>query len=170
MTIPFWTDIIPHWDTLFLGGTQMPGVWKIEGDKERAADKAKVAGQDGYTLTNKGYNGGAIKAIGRLWTGEQINEIYALLNAFDPEFVTAAAPYDIYHPSCEVLWITHVWVKKLAIKGPEKGILTVTMDLDQWFPETKPSRSSKKVKGFDGVATQGAPLSPEDLELGPPTL
>lgn len=181
MTFPFWDSFA--WDVLYLGGVQLPGIWRIEGSKERGVDKVKVPDQDGYTLTNKGYQGGTITATGQLWDRLQLDEFWSLANDFDPEFVTQATPYDLYHPSAEMLWVNLVYIRKLSAKGPDKGIYTITLELDQWMPETKvePTRNSPKAKGagnpaksgaqgFDGAETGGKPLAPEDFELGLPEL
>jgi hypothetical protein len=176
-SFPFWSQGF-EWDTLYIGGVALPGGWRIEGAKSRDTDKVKAPDQDGYTLTNKGYAGGTIKAIGQLWAQEQLDDFWAIANDIDPEFVTQSTPYDIYHPASEMLWVTSVYVKQMAVAGPVKGVFTITLDLEQWMPETKvaPTKNSNKAKaptkaaGFDGASTGGPPLSPEDFQLGLPTL
>lgn len=184
MSYPFWNDPdFAWWDVMYLGGRAMPGAWRIEGSKERDVDKVKAPDQDGFTLTNKGYAGGSLRAIGQLWTRQQLDDFWAIANDYDPEFVTQASPYDLYHPSSDILWVNLVYVRKLSVTGPSKGIYTVTFELDQWMPETKvePTRNTSKAKGtgnetsggpqgFDGAQTGGKPLAPEDFELGLPTI
>ena len=185
MSFPFWGDYNEGflWDALFLGGRQLPGIWRIEGSKERGVDKVKVPDQDGFTLTNKGYSGGTVRAIGQLWDRLQLDEMWSQLNDYDPEFVTQATPYELYHPAAEMLWVNLVYIRKVSVKGPDRGIFTITFDLDQWMPPTKvaPTRNSDKSKGignetsggaqgFDGAETGGKPLSPEDFELGLPSI
>lgn len=170
MTIPHWAsdDKDSLWDFLMLGGRFWPGLWKVDCSKSRAVDKAKAAGVDGYTLTNKGYAGAPFKATGRLWTSEQIQELQTILPDFDPEWAGVSTPLDVYHPTLDLMQVGAAYLSKIEIKGPEQGILTITLDLDQWFPITKPAKSASKPKGFDGAAGANAPLNPEDFRLDPP--
>jgi hypothetical protein len=110
-----------------------------------------------------------IKAIGILWTADHTDELDQLLPRFDPETVGVSTPLDIYHPQAELMRLAAVYLKKITIKGPDRGKLEVALDLEQWFPATKPAKSGTKSKGFDGAARANAPLSPEDFRVDVPT-
>jgi hypothetical protein len=176
MTFPYWHD--PEWgtpdqsiwDVLYLGSEVWPGAWRVDAVKEREIDKAKAAGVNGYTLTNKGFKGAPIKATGVLWLPEHLEAFSQIFPRYDPEYLGVSSPLDIYHPQTELLRVYTVFLHKISVSGPDRKRLTVVLEMDQWFPETRPAKTTTKPKGFDGAAGANAPLNPEDFRVGPPEI
>lgn len=160
------------WDELFLGGVTWPGVWRQSTEVGRAVDKAKTAGVDGYTTTDKGYTGGVMQFEGRFFDELSWLDFEALVPNFHPRRPGAIkTPLDIYHPAPALLGITYVYLEKIKIGHPAEGslICPVTLELSEWFPNTKKTGSSKKVKGFSGTGNAGQPLNPADFQVRPPS-
>jgi hypothetical protein len=172
-TVPFFID--PEignslWDNLFLGGADWPGVWKVDVTKSRSVTKVKVKGKDGVTTTDEGYDGAVLKATGILWLAEQFDDLQTLLPNFDPRQPgVIRTPLDIYTPVTALLGVDSVYLEKINISPPATGILTVSLDLSEWFPNTKTTVTTKKVKGFDGTDKAGAPLNKSDFVVTPPS-
>jgi hypothetical protein len=172
-TVPFFID--PEignslWDNLFLGGTDWPGVWRIEVTKSRTVTKVKVKGKDGVTTTDEGYDGATLRAVGVIWLQEQFDDLQALLPNFDPRQPgVTRTPLDIYTPATALLGVDSVYLEKVNVTPPEGGKLTITLDLSEWFPSTKTTKTTTKVKGFDGTSKAGAPLNASDFKVTPPS-
>lgn len=81
MSIPFWSEQdgegpifasnVNPWDTVYLGGFPLPGVWKVTGIPTLAVDRKKSKGVDGALITVNGYIPGPIELDGLLWTADQ---------------------------------------------------------------------------------------------------
>jgi hypothetical protein len=173
-TVPFWVS--PDygnslWDSLWLGGTDWPGAWQVKVKKARDVDKAKQSGQDGNTLTDKGYVGAVVTATGRLWKQDQLEDFQALLPNFDPRKPgVTRSPLDIYTPVTALFGVDSVYIKSIEAGHPTSGgVLTVTIELEEWFPATKTAANTKKVKGFDGTDKRGAALNDQDFRVSPPS-
>jgi hypothetical protein len=173
--MPFWvTEEAGNslWDELFLGGVTWPGVWQLKTSVGRAVDKAKTAGVDGYTTTDKGYTGGEISLEGKFFRELDWLDFEALLPNFHPRRPGAIkTPLDIYHPAPALLGITYVYLENIEIGHPTAPslICPVTLKCSEWFPNTKKTSSSKKVKGFSGTGNAGQPLNPQDFQVNPPS-
>lgn len=136
--------------------------------KSRAVDKAKSKSLDGYTLTNKGYDGAPVTAVGRLWLQDQLDTLQSFITKYDPEFSKIAEPLDIYHPVCEILLLDRVFISKISLDPPVSGqkYTTVTVEMDQWFKPTQIKKA--KPVGFNGTNLASAPLDPNAFRVGPP--
>lgn len=173
-TVPFWVS--PDygnslWDDLWLGSSSWPGVWQVTVKKSRDVDKAKQAGKDGVTTTDKGYNGAEVTATGRLWTADHLSDFQELLPNFDPRKPGATrTPLDIYTPVTSLFGVDSVYIESIEAGHPTAaGVLTVTIKMSEWFPATKTTNNSKKVKGFDGADKAGAPLNPDAFNVKTPS-
>lgn len=169
----FWKipgEALSFWDQMYLGDRVWPGAWTVQIEKGRSVDKPKANGKDGYSLANKGYTGAPFKATGRIWTEEQQNNLESFISKYDPEFSKIAEPLDIYHPICELLLLSQVFISKITMTQPAPGALwlTVGVEMDQWFPAEKIKKA--KPVGFDGTSLAGSPINPADFEIGPPRL
>lgn len=169
MSVPFW--VVPGedgslWDFLYLGDRVWPGIWSVKLSKSRSVDKAKANSKDGYTLTNKGYQGAPLTATGRLWLSTQLDDLQGFIAKYDPEFGKIAEPLDIYHPACEILTLDRVFISKISLDPPGPGAkyTTIGIEMDQWFKTTKPA----KPIGFKGTSLASAPLDPNAFRVGPP--
>ncbi len=174
-TVPFWTDEdIRHghglgfWDGCFMSGTALPGIWRLEISKERSIEKQKQGGIDGNRLKDKGYVGGVGKLTGIIWLAEQLEELEKFLPTIDPKVPGASRnPIDFYHPASHLMSIFSVYIKKITIQQLTTQILTINIDLDEWFPKVKPATPKTDVKGFDGASNAQAPNA-VDFAVGPP--
>lgn len=171
MSVPFW--VVPGeegslWDFLYLGDRVWPGIWSVKLSKSRSVDKAKANTQDGYTLTNRGYQGAPLTATGRMWTSNQLDTLQSFIAKYDPEFSKIAEPLDIYHPACEILTLDRVFISKMALDPPGPGAkyTTLTLEMDQWFKPTQIKKA--KPVGFKGTSLASAPLDPAAFRVDPP--
>ncbi len=142
------------WDSVWLGGELLPGVWRVKLKKSRSVEKVKVKGSDGITLRDNGRDGGSLTLTGRLWhqiDWEILQEIWAKLDPEKPG--SLRQPLDIYSALPDLVGIRNVYVEALELESPEtaNGTLNVTLTCSEWFPQTKPTSTSKQVKGFDGA-------------------
>lgn len=173
-TVPFWVSpdyANSLWDNLWLGGTDWPGVWQVTVKKSRDVDKAKQAGKDGVTTTDKGYNGAEVNAVGKLWLASHLEDFQALLPNFDPRKPgVTRTPLDIYTPVTALFGVDSVYIEAIEAGHPTPaGVLTVTLKMSEWFPATKTTSTTKKVKGFDGTSKSGDALNPEAFTVTPPS-
>lgn len=172
--IPFWVSKDygnSLWDNLFLGGVDWPGVWKVEVSKKRDVDKVKQKGKDGSTLTDQGYPGATLTATGILWLEDQLTDFATILPNFDPKRPgVTRTPLDIYTPITALFGIDSVYIEEISASHPTTaGKLTITIKLAEWFPATKTTQTTKKVKGFDGTDKSGAALNNSDFNVTPPS-
>jgi hypothetical protein len=159
MTTPHWADTENFgpwaWDSLWLGGDLLPGVWRTKPSKSRDVEKIKVKGSDGITLKDNGTNATGLTIVGRLWTQDQWEAFQEILPNIDPEKPGATrTPLDIYSALPELFGVRGVYIEKIEADPPESaaGFLTITITATKWFPATKPTSSNQKsVKGFDGA-------------------
>lgn len=170
--ISFWdgpaNDLL--WDTLILGGVVWPGIASVEIDKSREIDKAKQKGKDGITLTDNGFNASAIKITLRLHLADQWADLQNILPNFDPKVTgSPKTPCDIIHPTTQLSGIKYVYIEKVHLENPSNGVLTLTMEACEWFPETKATKSTKKPKGLDGTDSDGGDLVGFDVSPNPPS-
>ncbi len=175
MAVPFWTDEdirhghgIGFWDGCFMSGTALPGIWRLEITKERTIEKQKQGGIDGNRLRDKGYVGAVMKLTGFVWLADQLAELEKFLPTIDPKVPGGSrSPIDFYHPASHLMSVFSVYVKKITVQKLNSQILTIDIDLDEWFPKVKPAAPKTAVKGFDGANSGGA-ANAADFSVGPP--
>lgn len=169
MTVPYFTETEignSLWDELFLGGVNWPGVWEVTVTKGRDIDKVKQKGKDGRTLTDNGYEGAELEAVGRIFRQSDFDDLQDILPRFDPKVPGATrTPHDIYHPAAALLGVDAVYIEKIRVTPPKAGVLTVTLTISEYFPETKNTNNKKEVQGFDGAQNSGAPLNAQDFQV-----
>lgn len=170
--IPFWVSTEygnSLWDELFLGSDSWPGRWKITPKKDRAIEQAKQKGVDGVTLTDNGFNAGTLQAEGVLWLETQWEDFQLIYPNYDPQKPgVSRTPLSVYHPVLELMGIDSVYLKGISISPPGAGgIVTVTLDLLQWFPATKAAQTKGKIKGFNGTNNANAKLESGDFAVPP---
>jgi hypothetical protein len=133
MGIPFWDPVtttaegdtfaFDPWDTVFLGGVQLPGICTVKGLPTLAFDKKKAGGVDGATITVNGYLPGPIDIEVLLWTAAQFAEMERIAPKLwrKPNKKTNAKDLavPIAHPAFALWGITAVVV--LGVSVPERG-------------------------------------------------
>jgi hypothetical protein len=176
MTLPFWrpADIkeASLWDFVWLGGGLVPGMCAdFDISKERAIDMAKQKGQDGITLTDNGYEGAPCKMTQILWTQAQWDDFTEWLPNYDPQRPGGSrTPLDIVHPAAALLSVRSVYLRKIHLSNPVKGILRVDFEMVQWFPATATAKPKGAAKGFDGTNNKnGAVIDPTAFKVNPPS-
>lgn len=155
------------WDSVWLGGALLPGVWQAKVSKSRSVEKVKVKGSDGITLRDNGRDGAAIVLTGRLWHQSDWESLQEIWKDLDPEKPGALRqPLDIWTALTDLSGIRNVYVEKLELDPPKTGndILTVTLTCSEWFPATKTTKTSNQVKGFEGTDR----VEFTDADLAPP--
>lgn len=176
MSIPFWRPKdVPNgsfWDLLWLGGGLVPGLCAdFDIVKSRSIDIAKQKGTDGITLTDNGYDGAPVKATQILWTQNQWDDFQEWLPNYDPQRPGGSrTPLDIIHPAATLLSVASVYLNKIHVSQPVKGILRVDFEMTQWFAATKAAGGKAALKGFDGVNNKtGAVLDPNAFAIPKPS-
>lgn len=153
------------WDKLRLGGIIFPGKWSGKVSKKRELDIVKVRRLDGVRILDNGYFGTAMSYTGTLWTPDQWDTFQTILPTFDPQRPGGGrSPLDYYHPAGAVLGVGTVYIVEIGIAEPSNGMLTIPLELLQWYPRPKPF-----VQGFAGTRQSGAPLNPADFKVTPPS-
>lgn len=176
MTLPYWHPVGENpagslWDFLWLGGGLVPGFCvAFDIEKSRSIDQAKQKGQDGITLTDNGYEGAPVKATQILWKQSHWDDFTDWLPNYDPQRPGGSrTPLDIVHPAAALLAVHSVYLKKIHLANPVKGILRVDFEMVQWFPATATAKSKAAAKGFDGTNNKnGAVLNPNDFKVNDP--
>lgn len=140
--IPHWDDDPKSWDTLLLGGAELPGVVDIDGSKGRKVDVKTRKGSDGATLTDNGYDPAKVTIKLRIWTPEQWRLWQIIFPLIDPKRLgSVRVPFDVQHPSLAAIGIRSVYVTTVAVPKLQGGVLNVTLNAVEWFPEPKKAKA-----------------------------
>jgi hypothetical protein len=189
MAIPFWdsnlTDEGPTfsedaWDSVFIGGEQLPGICSVKGQPTLAFDKKKAGGVDGATITVNGYLPGPIEIEVLLWTGAQLVEMELLTPKIwrKPNKKTDAKELarPVSHPAFALWGITDVVVLGVSVpeRGPVEGSKVIKIKCVEYVPvvqqpKTKTARGSSNVKLVKQLAPKnqaGEPPSKTDIHPG----
>jgi hypothetical protein len=139
------------WDTVILGGLQMPGVCEVDCETQRHVQKKKGQ-EDGARPTYRGQDPAPVTIKVKISTSEQwakYQEVKAKL--WPAGGKGTPAPLPISHPSTEEMRVHNVIIKKVTSARAEgaHGVRVSTWTCEEFFP---PKKSHKK-----GVATPTAP-------------
>jgi hypothetical protein len=172
VTIDFWKDLekgespIRQWDKLVLGGVVLPGVWTVDA---RIALDIDIAKQKGSlpTLTDNGYRPAQIKAVGKVWTKDQWDELQELLPEILPsKRSTVRDSFDISHPATSLIGVKSVIITEAVPKHPDnEQTFALELTMMEWFPET--AIEKKKVKPPSRRSAGGA-LRESEFQAAPP--
>jgi hypothetical protein len=169
--MPFW-DPVPGvasgplyapdpWDTVTIGGEQLPGICSVKGEPTLAFDKKKAGGVDGATITINGYLPGPITIECLIWTAEQWRTLWQLAAKIwtKPNKKTAAKALakPIRNPAFALWGITDVVI--LGVSVPEKGPIWGTRVVKIKCVEYVPQKAVAKTKTANGSADLG-PINP----------
>jgi hypothetical protein len=156
------------WDTVTLGGKQLPGLCEVRGLPRLQLDRQKVNGQDGATLIERGYLPGPIEIKVTIWTPEQWEVMQDVISAIwrkpgkiattqkkvsqsqikKEAKVAEQAALDIDYPGAAMLRIKSVVVDGLSMPEPGSGeqVRVISIKCVEYVP-TQPTVATKKVKG-----------------------
>lgn len=168
----FWVDMkkgespIRQWDKLVLGGVVWPGLCKIWPVKELAVDVSKQKDSKGKpkspTLTDNGYNPSKVKAVVQVWEQKDWERLEVILGQCAPkQGSTVRDAYVIIHPATTLLGIKSVIITGVSVNPPEEQTLSIELTLLEYFPETAPPATAKKVH------SSGGPLNEKDFTVAP---
>jgi hypothetical protein len=160
------------WDTVKIGGIQLPGLCSVKGEPTLAFDKKKAGGVDGATITVNGYLPGPVTIECLLWTPKQLakmEEIAPLLWTKPNKKSTAkelAKP--IVNPAFALWGIASVVVLGVSVpeKGPVTGSRIVRIKCVEYV-ETKAVKKTATAKGAAKVPI-AKELNPARNQAGPP--
>lgn len=147
--LPWITDGSLLWDTLILGGEVWPGLPTVESDVSRSIDKQKKKGDDGANLVDQGYEPAKVKITIRIWLQEQWDDLQVKLATVHPRKKGGVrTPVDIIHPETQLKGVRQIYIEHIgpavAGTGAQCGLLTISIDASEWFPEPKPAKPATK--------------------------
>lgn len=74
----FWDDSPDLWDTLYLGGSPLPGLASVSATHGRKLDSKSAPGTNGARIIDKGYQPAKVDITIKLWTKEQLETWFRL--------------------------------------------------------------------------------------------
>lgn len=183
MALPFWDPVgkgvfgpkyaPDEWDTVYIGGEQLPGICTVKGEPTLAFDKKKAGGVDGATITINGYLPGPITVECLLWLPEQLRAMEALSPKIwtKPNKKTTAKHLakPIKNPAFALWGITDVVVLGVSVpeKGPIWGSRVIKIKCVEYVP-TVDKPKTKTAKGSVDFGPINPHLNPASNEAGEP--
>jgi hypothetical protein len=183
MALPFWDPVgtgvfgpkyaPDDWDTVFIGGLQLPGICTVKGEPTLAFDKKKAGGVDGATITVNGYLPGPITIECLLWLPEQLRAMEALSPQLwtKPNKKTSAKSLakPIKNPAFALWGITDVVVLGVSVpeKGPVWGSRVIKIKCVEYVPQKAVSKT-KTPKGSADFGPINPSFNPASNEAGKP--
>lgn len=111
-----------RWETVIIGGNQLPGLCEVDAKPKKRHDKRGAAGEDGTSTTMHGYEGAEVTVSVRIWTPQQWTEFKRVRALFWPAFGKGNSPsFDIDHPDLANLGIKSVKVVEVGTGRPGKA-------------------------------------------------
>lgn len=177
----FWVDLkqgdspITPWDILSVAGEYWPGLWKAEvtkGTDLEIVKPAKVSSSTPGTptITDKGYKPTTGKLTGRIWDPTDWRYLKELLPIILPKKdSTPKSAFDITHPALELVGLSQVIFTSVRIPPITSQILTIELDVMEWFPLTPDKVGYKPLKPNAArlTAADNAALEPPTPSAGP---
>lgn len=74
----FWDESPDLWDTLYLGGSPLPGLASVSATHGRKLDAKSAPGTNGARIVDKGYQPAKVDITLKLWTKEQLETWFRL--------------------------------------------------------------------------------------------
>jgi hypothetical protein len=118
------------WDTVFIGGAQLPGVCKLPAFQPTLKiDKPKKGGADSITFTATGYLPGPIEVECMIWTAKQWTIIQGIASSIwrkpNKKAKAAELALQISHPALALWGINQIIVQ--GVGGPSPGPIPQSM-------------------------------------------
>ena len=131
------------WDTCTLGGRQLPGIVRCEGEPGRKWDVKTGPGTDGATITDQGFEPAKPTITVTIWTPAQWLELQDILAALVPrpgKSATKSPPaVPITHPALNAVGIDKVLILSVASlkPGSVRGTMEQSIKCIQWLKPKK---------------------------------
>lgn len=175
--IPSWRTSPEAWNTVTLAGIELPGVCKVDVERERSIDVKKPSGADGATTTDKGAKPAEVKITWVLWndvdeefTEEQWASAQEILAVLEPRpgAVKTPVPLDIAHPMAALRSVSSVVIKKIDTPDvDDDGLLTIKLECVEWRPpKPKGTSTPKKADFFDDGISKDRNRALQDFGIG----
>ncbi len=117
------------WDTVFIGGAQLPGVCKVSGLPTLKIDQKKKGGSDAITFTATGYLPGPIEVECMIWTTSQWSIMQDIASKIwrkpNKKAKAAELAQQISHPGLALWGVNQVIVQ--GVSTPTPGPLPQSM-------------------------------------------
>lgn|GEM_PF-6259249 len=145
------------WDTLFLGGVQMPGVCLVKAMPTIRFDEKKPPGVDGLTITAQGYIPGPVDIEITIWTSEQWAKYQEVRGKIwtTPRRGGKIKALDIRHPGSDDAKIRSIVIKGWSI--PEPGPIVGTKVIKIKAVEFLPPNTKNRAKTIDKTDAEDDP-------------
>jgi len=176
-----WVGNPVAWDTLKVAGEIMPGVARVDPEREYEVDRKRTAGADGATLTGFGHMPAKVKINLRLWSDEQFQRFKNILPTIFPKPKKGRpVPVDVSHPALSVLGIRSLYFTKISAPRPSStpGVFEVPLEAVEFLPVSTanitltPNQSAASGDALAGINYAGAsgklplpPINPLDTLL-----
>lgn len=139
MTLPLWKSTgSAQWDTLVIGGYPFPGVATLKITPKRKVQIKTSKDTNGTSLEDTGYEGAKIDGKLRVWTDEQVDEIFRLLSFLHPRSQSGVStPLTIVHPIATMFGIQAIYFPEFSIATPTATFFELSFKALEWFPGLK---------------------------------
>jgi hypothetical protein len=139
------------WDTMQLHSGKsiytIPGVCLVSVATGINEDSVSVPGKDGVTTTHLGYKAAEVNVDVQVWTAKQFEVLQKIVQLFRPKRGETPKALDAIHPQLEVYGIKQVYIFNVSAPSYNKSEgYKMTLQLREWWPETKTSKKTEKVK------------------------
>lgn len=155
--LPFWGESPELWDTVAIGGVEIPGLCRISGTGARVrSDKKRAAGRDGANVAMLGLDIVAFSIEVRMWREEHLTAFQDIIAMAKPkkrpirkveskesvnhhtEITSRVVGYDLVplevsHPALELFGITQCTIQSIAIPVEQTpGLWVSTIQCDEF--------------------------------------
>lgn len=164
----FWgtADGAKAWDTILISGQAAPGIAKVTGKGfAQKLDMKKVKGSGSYILRFEGQDAAEFTVLLRVWTQQQLTDLYALIRRIKPKKGEAPTAFDVVHPALDFFDIRQMYVKDAPLPSEgEKGIYEVSLSCMEFLPLSAGGKSKNKttkptfdIPSLDNPVAEGGP-------------
>lgn len=159
--VPFWGDAPQSWNTIILGGFKLPGVVTVLGKAfEVRADRKKIPGVSGETLTTLGREPCEPEIKVKLWKKQHLTDFLSLIKSFLPVgSQVLPPPVTVIHPALAMFKVRAIRVMKCSYPvETQPGVFEVTLNFREFFAgkggKPKTDKSPKIVNEGPGAVAQ----------------
>lgn len=136
-----------EWDSVWLGGECLPGVWRVSVELEPDIEVKKAKGQAGAAITDQGDNPTKVHLRGQFYDRAHWEKWQALVPAlFAKKSNAERTPLAIEHPQTACYGISVVYVTSLSAEDPDEDVMAVAIDAIEWTPKPPDAKTSGKAK------------------------
>ena len=144
-----------------MGGTVMPGVYRVDGGVRRRVDIKAKKNSDSGVVKDQGYEPARLTLQGQIVSKEELAELESALKRIHPRKGAPKDPLIIVHPSANLLGVRAVMV--VEVKAPQvsaRAGLEIAIDVVEY---AKPKPVKKKKPQPVGGGTRKLPGSSREM-------